>query len=118
MSRGVTKEMSVDLKVCLARSLTMTRQIPHQAAADLFLARRFEIFFLAHFGPTLRRRLGLLTAAALRNFSFEPRKNRFDKSILDQSQHSFPSACLRRFYVPRDRGFCCHFLPRSILQQT
>ena len=50
-------------------------------------------------GPTrdLRSRLALLTAAALRNFSFEPRKNRFEESILDQSQHSFPSARLRRF---------------------
>jgi hypothetical protein len=46
-------------------------------------------------GSQLGVGFGLVTVAALRNFSFEPRKNRFEESILDQSQHSFPSACLR-----------------------
>ena len=46
-------------------------------------------------GSQLGVGFGLVTVAALRNFFFEPRKNRFEESILDQSQHSFPRARLR-----------------------
>src|SRR5262245_21634756 len=65
-----------------------------------------------------RGRLALLTAARLRNFSFEPRKDRFEKSILNETQYSFPCTGLRRFYISRDRGLRRHFFARSILQEA
>ena len=49
---------------------------------------------------------------------FKSRQDRLKKGILDQPQDSFPSAGLGRLDIPGDRGLCCHFFPRAILQQT
>src|SRR5262249_55728509 len=45
-----------------------------------------------------------------------PRKDRFKKSILHETQHSFPSTGLRRFNVSRDGGLGCYFFSRPILE--
>src|SRR5204863_9043702 len=68
-------------------------------------------------GCLLRSLAASVFGLSLSDFSFEPRQDRFEESILNQTQHGFPRARLRRLDVSGNGGLGSDFLTRRIGQQ-